>query len=203
MERVRRTFSPSGWLFSTSWPPKISICWTVRLVWAVRYFLQSAAFLCGEGPRPWLFDSWSPSGDFPQIIFHVYCDENTCIQCSFTWPYLLPRIFFSYLVTISKKEREHIWFECPSYIFKFSDSKISQVLLVLIVQIKLFVLSWALTARHTSVYLKKIMIVWTFWASPSQGGKNVETSGGIIGFKNKTSSWHLIGFPNGSIGSAV
>ena len=41
---------------------------------------------------------------------------------------------------------------------------------------------------------------------PTQGEKNVKTlRGGIIGCKDKTSSWHLNGFPSGgsNVGSTV
>ena len=39
---------------------------------------------------------------------------------------------------------------------------------------------------------------------PVRGGKMSKCLSGIIGCKDKTSSWHLIGFPNGSnIGSRV
>ena len=40
--------------------------------------------------------------------------------------------------------------------------------------------------------------------SPDEGGKVSKRLGGIIGCKDKTSSWHLIGFPDGrNIGSTV
>ena len=39
---------------------------------------------------------------------------------------------------------------------------------------------------------------------PPVGGKMSKRLGGIIGCEDKTSSWHLVGFPNGSnIGSIV
>ena len=39
---------------------------------------------------------------------------------------------------------------------------------------------------------------------PQSGRKMSERLGGVIGCKDKTSSWHLIGFPDGSdIGSKV
>ena len=62
--------------------------------------------------------------------------------------------------------------------------------------------------RDTKAYiLKKIVNVSRpSEHSPGRGRKMSKRLGGIIGCKGKTSSWHLIGFPDGSdviIGSTL
>ena len=50
-----------------------------------------------------------------------------------------------------------------------------------------------------SIYSKKnLNSLLDLLSIPQSGGKNVKCFGGIIGCKDKTSSWHLNGFPNGS-----
>ena len=54
------------------------------------------------------------------------------------------------------------------------------------------------------VVKKKITTHLDLLSIPQSGGKNVKRLRGIIGFKYKTSSWHLNGFPyGGNIGSTV
>ena len=56
----------------------------------------------------------------------------------------------------------------------------------------------------TVFFLRKIRTRLDLLSIPQSGGKMSKRLGGIIACKNKTSSWHLNGFPGGSnIGSMV